>query len=250
MPIRCYIFAASKHWKKEMKNKICTFGDSIMRGIVSDQKGGDGRPLYKISDSSFVSRCEQRLGIKIMNFACFGSTTTQGMKYINRYEDEVKSTDIAVFEYGGNDCDFDWKAVAAEPMQPHQPKVTLGNFVKQYGALINKVREYGIRPIIMSMPLIDPDRFFEFLSMGLNKDNILHWLGGKTMYIYQWHEMYNLELFKMARQMQVPIIDITTPFLETVNYSDYLCADGIHPNERGHALIADTVSDLAPSYLR
>ena len=123
-----------------MKNKICTFGDSIMRGIVSEQKGADGRPVYKISDSNFVNRCEQRLGVKIMNFACFGSTTSQGMKYINRYEDEVKSTDIAVFEYGGNDCDFDWKAVAAEPLQTHQPKVTLGNFVKQYGALINKVR--------------------------------------------------------------------------------------------------------------
>ena len=232
-----------------MKNKICTFGDSIMRGVISDQQGPDGKPVYKISDSNFVSRCEQRLGIKIFNFACFGSTTSQGMKYIKRNEEEVKSTDIAVFEYGGNDCDFDWNAVSAAPDAPHQPKVTLDNFVKQYEALINKVRSLNLKPVIMSMPLIEPDRFFEFLSLGLNKDNILGWLGGKTMRIYQWHEMYNVELFKMANQLRVPIIDITTPFLETVNYSDYLCADGIHPNDRGHALIAEAVAAKAPAYL-
>jgi lysophospholipase L1-like esterase len=243
------VFLPRQNEQRKMKNRICTFGDSIMRGVVSDEKSSDGKPIYKVSDLGFVNRCEHRLGVKILNFACFGSTTSQGMKYINRYEDQVKDTDIAVFEYGGNDCDFDWKAVADAPWQPHQPKVTLANFVRQYEALINKVKSMKIRPVIMSMPLIDPDRFFEFLSLGLNKDNILGWLGGKTMRIYQWHEMYNVELFKMSNQLKVPIIDITTPFLETLNYSDYLCADGIHPNERGHALIADTVASLAPNYL-
>ncbi|MBQ8957974.1 MAG: SGNH/GDSL hydrolase family protein [Bacteroidales bacterium] len=232
-----------------MKNLICTFGDSIMRGVVSDEKDASGKPIYKISENSFVSRCENRLGVRILNFACFGSTTTHGMKYINRYENMVKDTDIAVFEYGGNDCDFDWKAVASEPQRTHQPKVTLSCFVEQYKALIGRVKEMNIRPIMLSMPLIDPDRFFEFVSFGLNKDNILRWLGGKTMYMYQWHEMYNLELFKMAKHIQVPIIDITTPFLESMHYSDYLCADGIHPNERGHALITEAIADKAQAFL-
>ena len=228
-----------------MKKKICTFGDSIMRGVVSDERGADGKPIYKVSDMGFVNRCEQKLGVRILNFSCFGSTTSQGMKYINRYEGQVKDSDIAVFEYGGNDCDFDWKSVSADPMKFHEPKVTLHRFVQQYKALIDRIKGFGMQPVVLSMPLIDPDRFFEFLSIGLNKDNILSWLGGKTMRIYQWHEMYNVELFKMARALRVPIIDITTPFLETVNYGDYLCCDGIHPNERGHALIADAVSDTA-----
>lgn len=232
-----------------MKNDICTFGDSIMRGVVSDTKSSDGRPVYKISENNFVSRCEQRLGVKILNFACFGSTTSQGMKYINRYESEVKGTDIAVFEFGGNDCDFDWKQVAADPLKRHQPKVTLDRFVQQYRALIDKVRGLELCPVILSMPLIDPDRFFEFISLGLNKDNILRWLGGKTMFIYHWHEMYNLELFKMANTLQAPIVDITTPFLESTHYSDYLCFDGIHPNERGHALIAETLASKAATFL-
>ena len=114
-----------------------------------------------------------------------------------------KDSDIAVFEYGGNDCDFDWKSVAADPMKFHEPKVTLHRFVQQYKALIDRIKGFGMQPVVLSMPLIDPDRFFEFLSIGLNKDNILSWLGGKTMRIYQWHEMYNVELFKVRRQLAV-----------------------------------------------
>ena len=59
-----------------MKKKICTFGDSIMRGVVSDEKGVDGKPIYKVSDMGFVNRCEQKLGVRILNFSCFGSTTS------------------------------------------------------------------------------------------------------------------------------------------------------------------------------
>ena len=233
---------------KKLETMISTFGDSIMRGVMSDTKRDNGMPKYKISEQSFVNRCERRLGVKIMNFSCFGSTTTQGIKYMDRYGSEVKGSDIAVFEYGGNDCDFDWKAVAEAPQERHLPKVTLKRFVQQYNLLIDKVKRMGIHPVILSMPVIDPDRFFETVSLGLNRDNILQWLGGRTIRISHWHEMYNLELFKLARQKEVSIVDITSPFLEQANYSDYLCADGIHPNERGHALIAEVLIAKAAHY--
>lgn len=226
-----------------MKNMICTFGDSIMKGVVSSQKDVSGRPLYQVSEQNFVNRCRQRFGINIRNYACYGSTTTQGMKYINRHEKEVKEADYILFEYGGNDCDYDWKSIAASPSDLHLPKNPLDVFVCQYQDLIKKIRNLNGNPVIMSLPLIDPDRFFDHLSLGLNRDNILSWLGGRTMHLYQWHEMYNVELFKMARRLRVPIIDVTSPFLELRNYSDFLCDDGIHPNEKGHALIAETIEN-------
>ena len=227
---------------------ISTFGDSIMRGVISEAKKGDGKPKYKISQNNFVSRCEQNLGVRILNFSCFGSTTTQGMRYVDRYGEELKGSNVAVFEYGGNDCDFDWKAVAEAPQAQHQPNVTLHRFVQQYDMLIERVKKLGIAPVILSMPVIEPDRFFETVSLGLNRNNILQWLGGKTIRISHWHERYNLELFKFARQKKVPIVDITSPFLELPDYGDYLCADGIHPNERGHALIAEVLMAKAAHY--
>ena len=52
---------------------------------------------------------------------------------------------------------------------------------------------------------------------------------------------YNIEVFKIAIENNIPVIDITTSFLEQKNYSDYLCDDGIHPNEKGHELIAEAI---------
>lgn len=60
-------------------------------------------------------------------------------------------------------------------------------------------------------------------------------------YITNWHERYNIEVFKIAIENNIPVIDITTSFLEQKNYSDYLCDDGIHPNEKGHELIAEAI---------
>lgn len=230
-----------------MKNRICAFGDSIMKGVVSKEKDGVGRPKYQVSDIGFVNRCEALLGLDIKNYACFGSTTSQGMKYIDRHVEEVAAADYVIFEYGGNDCDHNWKEVSESPHGIHFPKNPLSVFERQYRALIDRIRGMSGVPVIMSLPLIDPDKFFEFLSSGLNRDNILSWLGGKTMRLYQYHEMYNVELFKMARELGVPILDITTPFLEVGNCSDYLCDDGIHPNEKGHALIADALLNYAPA---
>lgn len=191
---------------------ICTFGDSIMKGVVSSEKNTDGKPLYRVSDNNFINRLGRQFGISVKNFACFGSTTTQGVKHIDRHKDDVAESDCIMLEYGGNDCDYNWKEVSENPYVTHIPKNPVDIFVSQYSALIQKIRSMNGNPIIMSLPLIDPDRFFEYLSAGLNRDNILAWLGGRTMHLYQWHEMYNVELFKMSRRLQVPIIDITTPF--------------------------------------
>ena len=62
-------------------------------------------------------------------------------------------------------------------------------------------------------------------------------------YITNWHERYNIEIFKLAIANEIPVIDITSVFLEKPNYSGYLCEDGIHPNKDGHALIAEAIKE-------
>ncbi|OLA61120.1 MAG: hypothetical protein BHW37_01125 [Firmicutes bacterium CAG:272_52_7] len=49
--------------------------------------------------------------------------------------------------------------------------------------------------------------------------------------------------------MKIPMIDIRSAFLVKRDYSDYLCEDGIHPNERGHKLIKDTLVDAIKAVL-
>ena len=99
----------------------------------------------------------------------------------------------------------------------------------------------GKTPVLLSLPPIDSQRYFKHISNGLSGENILKWMRGDKQYITNWHERYNIEIFKLAIANEVPVVDITSIFLEKKNYSRYLCEDGIHPNEKGHKLIAKAI---------
>ena len=47
----------------------------------------------------------------------------------------------------------------------------------------------------------------------------------------------------MAINKDIPIIDITSKILEINNYSNLLCDDRIHPNEKGHKIIAEAIKE-------
>ena len=57
--------------------------------------------------------------------------------------------------------------------------------------------------------------------------------------------MYSLAVEDLAKREQVPLIDIRSDFLRDQCFSDYLCEDGIHPNERGHLLISKAIREKA-----
>ena len=223
-------------------NNIFAFGDSIMKGIVaSPSQLDEGIVKYVISSQGFVNRVGETGGQIIRNLSRFGSTIFGGLNNIDRHLREIKAGDRVVLEFGGNDCNFDWKAIAADPLGVHKPQVGLKEFHQLYVSAIEKIRSVGASPVMLSLPALLPQRFFDFVSKGLDKENILRWLGGDVNYISNWHEQYNLEIFKIGAELQVQVIDISTVFLSLRSLGDYYCNDGMHPNEAGHALIAEVV---------
>ena len=66
---------------------------------------------------------------------------------------------------------------------------------------------------------------------------------GNKQFLTNWHERYNIEVFKLAINKDIPIIDITSKFLKIKNCSNLLCDDGIHPNEKGHKIIAEAIKE-------
>lgn len=222
--------------------KIITFGDSIMKGVVAEPQAiGGGVVKYRVTDQSFVARCARRLGFPIDNLARFGSTIAHGLKNLDRYSGVIAAGDYVVLEFGGNDCNFDWKAVAANPYAAHRPFTPLGTFRQGYAAAIERVRGLGAQPVLLSLPPIDGPLFFDHICQNLDRSNIMQFVGDDVHYIQNWHEQYNLEVFKLACDAHVPIIDISTTFLEQRRLSAFYCADGMHPNEIGHQLIADAI---------
>ena len=61
--------------------KIISFGDSVMKGIVTGKnKEEQGRSRYEISKSGFATLCAAKLGIELDNYGKFGNTVVKGVK--------------------------------------------------------------------------------------------------------------------------------------------------------------------------
>lgn len=227
-----------------MEKKILGFGDSIMKGVVAEYSPSSKFAMkYDICPDNFVEACSKILNRKIINFARFGSNIAAGKKYLERNLDKICPGDYVVLEFGGNDSNMDWKAIAEDVNGEHQPQTTLRDFRRIYNSIIEEIDTRGGIPVLMSLPPIDAEKFFNFVTIGINGENIKTYLGGRVQYMADWHEKYNLEVFKIAAAKRVHVIDITSAFLDHSNYSDFLCDDGMHPNEAGHGLIFGAVRD-------
>lgn len=228
--------------------QITALGDSIIRGVVPDLAKEQAVVHYSILSNSFSSRCSATLGLDIKNHGRFGNTVSKCLRDLERRKELISLSDYVVVELGGNDCDHHWNEIADNPEGHHLPNTPLEIFAAQYRKLIDGIKKLGSRPIILSLPPIISDLYFKTITQGMNaiqRKNIIEWLGGSFDSISRWHEMYNVRLFKLSRKLSTPIIDITTPFLAITNIRHYFCSDGIHPNENGHRLIAETICRIA-----
>ena len=220
--------------------KITALGDSLTKGVVlTDNK------RYSLADHSYIDIISKELDLYINNYGKFGSTIHMGDKMLARHSEEIAQSEYTLIEYGGNDCDFDWMKIAQSPSEEYSPNTTLDEFKKHLKKLIRKIKELGSKPVIISLPPILSNAYFSFFSRNMSeeqKQNVINWLGGDLGIISRWHESYNRALFAVASEVQIPIVDITTAF-DTYrgNLSSLYCEDGIHPNDKGHKLIASTI---------
>jgi lysophospholipase L1-like esterase len=67
--------------------------------------------------------------------------------------------------------------------------------------------------------------------------------------IYRWHERYSNAVCNLARVSASLFIDIRDVFLSERDYGRLLCADGIHPNREGHAVMERAFLDFAARHL-
>ena len=166
------------------------------------------------------------MGVSIENKAKFGSTINIGKNIIFKNIELIKKTKskYVVMKFEGNDCDCNWREISENPFVSYR-----------------WIKKIGKEAVLLSLPPIDLTKYFDYISKKLNADNILKWMEGNKQFLTNWHERYNIEVFKLAINKDIPIIDITSKFLEIKNYSNLLCDDGIHPNEKGHKIIAEAI---------
>jgi len=226
---------------------IQIFGDSILRGVILDPAN---RRYYPIPEEHF-RRFGEEFGLNLFNRSSFGCIIGKGYRKIKAMlSSDNPECDAAVLEYGGNDCDFDWKEVAENPDLPHQPKTPLSLFKNTYHQIIGELKNRGIIPIIMSLPPICAERYFNWITRtGLSRERILSWLGD-IQTIARYQELYSLAVTEIALKTNSYFIDIRSAFLERRDYAALICEDGIHPNKAGHDLIAKVCADFAARHRR
>jgi lysophospholipase L1-like esterase len=214
------------------------FGDSVARGIIYDKI----REKHVILKDN-CTRMLEKSGIRLKNYALYGCTIIKGEQIIKQHEDELKEFDYVALEFGGNDCNFDWAAIANEPKKEHLPKVPIDVFETTYNNIVTGIKEKGGKPVLMTLPPLHARRFFNFVSRNLNHANILKWLGD-VGHVYRWHEIYNTAIYRIGAKTESIILDIREAFLKENRLEELLCEDGMHPNEKGHQILLAKLKEL------
>lgn len=235
---------------RNLPGRIVVCGDSISAGVMYDEKRG----RYIKSAEGFVDLLQASLNCAVTNISRFGNTVATALPRLRR--DLIREKpDIVLIELGGNDCDYKWDQVARDPEALHHPATEVGAFASSLTELIGQLREKGIAPVLTSLPPIDADRYFRWISRSGTgmAENILKWLGSVTR-IYWWQEKYSAAVLSVAEATHTARIDLRGAFLGTPDFRRLLCADGIHPNAEGQHLICQAVArfinDNCPGLLR
>jgi lysophospholipase L1-like esterase len=213
-----------------MKNMIYLWGDSIGRGVVYDQERG----RYCLAKG----RCEkllQQQGVALENRARMGATVADGLA--DFLEEEVPAGGVAVIEYGGNDCDLDWRAVAEQPKTFHDGKTPIDRFSALLCRFAACAREKGLKPVLVLPPPLYPERYFDWVCRGLDREAVRDYLGD-VGHIGRWHFCYVEAIRRAARETGSGLLDLYTPFMRAMNFPELICLDGIHPSEAGQELMA------------
>ncbi len=223
---------------------IGLFGDSILKGIQINPVN----KKYYINNNIDVEILSKNYPIQIQNYSSFGCTVKKGSGLLKKRLEKNIGCDVIVMDYGGNDCDYNWKAIAENPEGNHSPNTPIELFSETYRGIIDTLKKKNILPILTTLPPLEPQRFFEWFCRDLNKKNILMWLGNINN-IYSHQESYSRAIEKIALETQVPLIDLRGAFLKSGNIKALLCEDGTHPNTSGQKIIASSFYNFVHEFI-
>lgn len=212
---------------------LSIYGDSILKGIVLNREN----MRYKPSASFDLNALAAEYGLELQNYSKFGCTVKKGYSSVQTHLRRNVPCDVALIELGGNDSNFVWAEVAAQPDKEHLSATPLPLFKHLYEKMIFEMKSKNIIPIICSVPPLCALRYLDWITRdGLSRENILKWLGDVEA-IYRYQERYSVAVMQTAWELGCPLVDLRGEFLAKLQMTDYFCDDGIHPNEAGQAII-------------
>lgn len=209
-----------------------------MRGVLVDEKYH-----YKPIAKTLLAQLQNETGAQAVSRAHFGYTAAKGQEILQRDLDQGLTCQMALLEFGGNDCDHDWRQVASNPEAEHLPKVPLLNFLETMRSMAQSLLDRRIQPILMTLPPLDAQKYLDFIGhLGCDCSAVLRWLGD-VQTIYRWQELYSNAISRLAAQLNLPLLDVRNCFLSRRDCTNLIARDGIHLTEAGYRLVFDALRD-------
>ncbi len=217
---------------------VCIWGDSILKGIAFNET----KQKYYTMQTTAIDILASCTSINIKNFSRFGCTTDKALVNLENKLEKGLNTQMAIIELGGNDCDHYWEEISKDPDGKHHAKIEIDDFCDNLIKIIKMLINNNIVPIIMNLPPINSERYFNWISSlpNVKSEKIMYWLKQKDI-IYRNQEKYSNAICKLAQENSVHLIDVRNEFLSAKNLNDYLCIDGIHLNEKGQQVLGKTM---------
>lgn len=216
--------------------KICVLGDSVLRGVVYNEITKKYVFLKNNAVSGFADKCH----VCVTNLSKFGNTVAKGFEKLKKVLVKENDYDAVLLEFGGNDCDYNWEAVIEQPYAHHDMNTTLPDFIATLTAMIHAIQTAGKKALVSNLPPINGERYFNWIAKGekSRSENLMAFLKDRTI-IYRNQEFFSKTIEKITESTNAYLVDIRSKLLPIYSYQDYLCLDGIHPNEKGHGVIQE-----------
>ena len=211
---------------------IRLIGDSVLKGFQ-----------YSLEKGRHVTDCsidyERATGMNVENLGKFGCTVSKGLEYTRRVFEKNPDCDWVLADFGGNDSDFNWAEIAANPYIAHDPKTVIPVFYLDYCALVRHVQEYGSRIVLTTLPPLCSEGYIDWTvkTQNLDRNGIMTWLNGDIERVRVYHYLYSEMVKTVSRDCGVPLIDLRSAFEAAGKPSELMGPDGIHPNEKGQKII-------------
>lgn len=213
-------------------------GDSILKGIQPNMESGRYETVNTID-------FEGATGMVVENFSKFGCTVLKGFEFTKRLFEKDPQCSYVLMDFGGNDSDYDWEAISLDPYRetPHDPKTDPGLFLSTYSSLVDYVKSFGCKPILMTLPPIIPKRYLKWTceKKNLNYENIMIWLDQDLGRVSKTQKAYSDIVSALAAFKNIGCIDVNGAFTATGSPESYMSVDGIHPNTAGQHLIHNCI---------
>lgn len=227
----------------ESNISVCVYGDSLLKATVPDAAW-----RYRFQLQRFLPRFAA-LPITLTNRARFGATVEKGAQLLQADLQHGLQPRLALLEFGGNDCNYNWAAIAADPTGTHPPVTPPAVFADRLRGMTLRLQAAGVTPVLMTLPPIHSQRYFDFFSRGLDREHLLVWLDGDIERIYRWQELYSAAVRQVAADTGAFCLDVRSRFLACPNLPHMIAADGIHLNEAGYTLLFDALHDALCRWL-